>query len=109
MRREPIANSSSCPLELQHRQLPVTMSLTVLKRPLCLNCRYSLLQSFAAISGIALPPVTRPAARIRAPGLIQRWYTQGHTRPVDQPPSSSQAPIGDTEGEVQVESSADTT
>lgn len=85
------------------------MSLAVLKRPLCLNCRYSLLQSFVAISGIALLPVTRPAVRIRAPGLNQRWYTQGHIRPVDRPPSSSQAPIGDTEGEVQAESSADTT
>src|SRR4051794_25064229 len=85
------------------------MSLAVLKRPLCLNCQYSLLQSFVTISGIALPPVTRPAARIRAPGLNQRRYTQGHTRSADQPPSSSQTPIGDTEGVVQPQSSAETT
>jgi hypothetical protein len=85
------------------------MSLAVLKRPLCLNCQYSLLQSFAAISGIALPPVTRPVARIRAPGLIQRRYTQSHIRCVDQPPNSPQAPIGDTEGEVRAESPVDAT
>lgn len=105
-----IGNPSSCPpcitASLASRK---NMSLAVLKRPLCLNCHYSLLQSFAAISGIALPPVTRPAARIRAPGLNQRWYTQGHTRPVDQPPNSSLAPIGDTEGEIKAKNSADTT
>jgi Ribosomal silencing factor during starvation len=101
--------SSSHLLTLQHRQLLISMSLAVLKRPLCLNCRYSLLRSFVAISGIALPPVTRPAARIQAPGLNQRWYSQGLTGSVDQPPSSSPAPIGDAEGESKAESSADTT
>jgi hypothetical protein len=71
----------------------------MLRRPVCRNCQYDLLQSFAAIAGISLPPASRPASRILAPGLSQRWYSKSKTKYSDQYSNAIRTPSSDGQDE----------
>ena len=75
------------------------MSLTILARPACRNCHYSLLQSFATIAGVSLPPPPRPRQTSLAPGLSQRWYTRSHVKSFDPSRTAFQAPAAAANGE----------
>ena len=91
-------------LFLQHL---VTMSLAILARPTCRSCQYGLLQSFAAIAGISLPPLSRPQSKILAPGHNQRWYTRSQVKSFERSPKAFQAPAADGEDEHPSEPQAD--
>ena len=76
------------------------MSVAILARPACRNCRYNLLQSFAAIAGISLSPLLPSSSRIRAPVSSQRSYTWS--------PAKLQLPASEGRDEHPSEPPADT-